>query len=227
MIAGGLTFKDGDTPGIRYTIPYMDGFGYALIVPKGSPLTTLKSLEGKRIGVIQGDPDVEAYAKRTFPESNLVFLGDGDETWIKDNLIDTKTVDAIVYDFPFASVELKDQPLTIAISNLPNSNLEYRFGVRASDAKLLDKLNAAIRRIKTSPDYGKLLRRFLPLDQVLKPESAGRKTHPVAAGETLTSIAAQHLGSADRWIDLQKLNNLPNPNFIEVGQSIVVPDDFR
>lgn len=49
---------------------------------------------------------------------------------------------------------------------------------------------------------------------------AGASTYTVKAGDTLSSIARQHGTSPG---ELQKLNNLPNPNQIKVGMTIVVP----
>lgn len=44
--------------------------------------------------------------------------------------------------------------------------------------------------------------------------------HP---GDTLSQIAADRLGSASRYPELAALNSLPNPDLIEVGQSIELP----
>lgn len=221
VIAGGLTLKDGDVEGVNFTIPYLDGFGYALLVPKGSPIKSISQLNGKRVGIIEGDPDVEAYVSRTIKGAKIVSVSDASETWQQDNFSAGK-VDAIVYDFPFASVELKGAPVDITISRLPGSNLEYRFGVRAEDKKLLGKLNDAIRRVKDTPEYVALLRRYLPMDNVVVPSKFGKNTYVVKSGDSLASIAAEQLGSADKWTLLQGLNNLPNPNFIDVGQVIII-----
>jgi len=226
IVAGGLTFKDGDIDNVRFTIPYLEGFGYALLTPKNSTIRTLADLKEKRVGVIDGDPDVRAYASRTASKSTLVKLSDADETWITD-AFDAGKVDAIIYDFPFASTETQGTSVNIAVANLPGSKIEYRFGVRKSDQILLDKLNSAIRRIKDTNQYSDLLKRLLPTTNVVKPSVDGKSTYTVGAGDSLSQIAAEHLGSPNRWIELQSLNNLPNPNFINPGQVIITPDDFR
>lgn len=221
LVAGGLTFKNGDLPNVRFTIPYLDGFGYSLLVPKGSPIKTIEQLSGKRVGIIDGDPDVEAFVRRSIKGANIVKVSDASESWQED-AFSGGVADAIVYDFPFASSELKGAPIDIAISRLPGSNLEYRFGVRSQDKKLLEKLNSAIRRIKDGPEYTALLRKYLSTENVITPSSAGKKTYVVKPGDTLAAIAAAQLGSADKWTLLQDLNNLPNPNFIDVGQKLIV-----
>lgn len=226
IIGGGLTFKDGDIESVRFTIPYLEGFGYALLTPKGSSIRSLEDLKGKRVGIIDGDPDVNAYATRAAKGATLVRLSDEDETWISDAFSSNKA-DAIIYDFPFASTETQGTTTNIVVSHLPGSKIEYRFGVRKGDQKLLDKLNNAIRRIKETAEYADMLKKYLPTTNILKPSSEGKKTYTVRAGDSLSGIAAMYLGSADRWRELQIINNLPNPNFISPGQSIIVPDDFK
>lgn len=153
-------------------------------------------------------------------------LSDADETWISDAFKSGK-VDAIIYDFPFASTETKGTSVNIAVANLPGSKIEYRFGVRKSDQRLLEKLNSTIRRIKGTNDYSDLLKRLLPMTNVVKPSVYGKSTYTVRAGDSLSQIAAKHLGSPDKWLELQSLNNLPNPNFINPGQVIITPKEFK
>jgi len=50
-------------------------------------------------------------------------------------------------------------------------------------------------------------------------------TYTVVAGDTLYSIAAQHLGSADRWEEIYKLNKalLPDPKKLKLGMKLRLP----
>ena len=48
--------------------------------------------------------------------------------------------------------------------------------------------------------------------------------HTVKAGETLWSISEAYYKSGYNWVDLQKANNLTNPDRIEVGVELTVPD---
>jgi len=47
--------------------------------------------------------------------------------------------------------------------------------------------------------------------------------HTVAAGETLWSIAETYYKSGYNWVDVQKANNLTNPDSIEAGQELTIP----
>lgn len=49
-------------------------------------------------------------------------------------------------------------------------------------------------------------------------------THTVAKGDTLWSLAQTYYKNGYNWVDIQKKNNLPNPNSIEVGQTLSIPE---
>ncbi len=46
------------------------------------------------------------------------------------------------------------------------------------------------------------------------------KTYKVKSGDTLWGIAKREFGDGERYKDLAKLNNIPNPNLIQVGQEL-------
>lgn len=48
--------------------------------------------------------------------------------------------------------------------------------------------------------------------------------HIVTAGETLWSIAEKYIHSGYNYVDIQKANNLPSADRIEVGQELTIPD---
>lgn len=54
---------------------------------------------------------------------------------------------------------------------------------------------------------------------------AGQQTHTVARGDTLSSIARQHLGKASAWPDIFELNRdiLDDPDRIQPGQVLKLP----
>lgn len=49
-------------------------------------------------------------------------------------------------------------------------------------------------------------------------------THRVVAGERLWDIAEFYYQSGYNWVDLASANNLTNPNLIESGQELNIPD---
>ncbi|MFC8124645.1 N-acetylmuramoyl-L-alanine amidase [Streptomyces sp. NPDC057302] len=51
----------------------------------------------------------------------------------------------------------------------------------------------------------------------------GTSTYTVRKGDTLSTIARAKLGDAARWREIAKLNNLPDPDELKVGQKLKLP----
>ena len=47
--------------------------------------------------------------------------------------------------------------------------------------------------------------------------------YTVQEGDTLASIAEEHLGSADQWQVIARANDISDPNQLEVGQTLTIP----
>jgi ABC-type amino acid transport substrate-binding protein len=224
----GLTFSDEDLPGVVYSIPYVDDFGYSLITPKTVSIKSASDINGMTIGILQGDPDVKAYASQQFPKAKLVELSDasinGERAWI-NHFIKSGKVDGIIYDYPFAVAEIKGTDLQFAVSKLPGSDLKYKIGVRKGDAALLENLNIAIRKVKASAEYPELIKKHFMSANIAQTRgaAAGESVYVVKQGDTLSKIAAAVLGNSQRFGELEARNNLPNPNLIQVGQKLIVP----
>lgn len=228
IVMGGLTYIDGDEPDIIFTEPYLDNMGYSLVSKDNDGISTIRDLKGKRIGIIKDDPDVLEYAKKILGnDGRIIELDDEEDTWMQINS-DSKIVDAFIYDFPFAATELENNPrgtLKIKIANLPNSNLQYRIGLRKGNEMLRNNLNAAIKRVKNMPEYANQLKMYLPTKNVARfSNTQNLPTHTVQRGETLSIIAKDKLGNMDRWVEIQNLNNIPNPHLISVGDVLMIPN---
>jgi nucleoid-associated protein YgaU len=50
------------------------------------------------------------------------------------------------------------------------------------------------------------------------------ESHVVKTGESLWSIAEQAYGSGFNWTDIAEANDIENPEMIEIGQSLQIPD---
>ena len=224
----GLTFADDDQPGVVYTVPYISDFGYALITVQNGAIRTIADVGGKKVGILQGDPDVKAYARQQFPNAQLVELSDasvgGERTWI-NNAIKSGQVDAVIYDYPFAVAEIANTNLVFAVAKLPQSDIRYKIGLRKGDSQLLGELNAAIGKVKESPEYLALLKKYFVSSSVVQAAAAsGSETvYVVKPGDTLSIIAAKLLGNKARYAEIEVRNNLPNPDLIQVGQKLVLP----
>lgn len=61
-------------------------------------------------------------------------------------------------------------------------------------------------------------------DGIATEEGTLPTSHVVQGGETLWDISEKYYETGYNWIDIQEANDLPNPNAIEEGQSLVIPD---
>ncbi|MCH5279535.1 MAG: LysM peptidoglycan-binding domain-containing protein [Christensenellaceae bacterium] len=50
------------------------------------------------------------------------------------------------------------------------------------------------------------------------------KTYTVVYGDTLWSIARRFLGKGSLYTLIAKVNNMPDPNILRVGQVLVIPE---
>ena len=51
-----------------------------------------------------------------------------------------------------------------------------------------------------------------------RPSKEPAKTYTVKSGDTLWGIAQKQLGNGDKWGNIAKLNNISNPNKLQIGQ---------
>ena len=218
----GLTFNDEDLAGVVYTTPYVKDFGYSLIMAKGEAAGP-----GMRVGILQGDPDAKAFAEQAFPDAKIVELSDkadADGKWIVGH-IKSKKVDAVMYDYPFAVAEVAGTDLQFAQTKIKGSDIQYRIGVRKEDKDLLAALNSAIRKSMEDSRYPDMLKTYFMSSSVaaVRRASSGEASYIVAKGDTLSTIAQSQLGNKMKYGDIQTRNNLANPNFIAVGQKLIIP----
>lgn len=223
----GLTFNDEDLAGVVYTIPYVKDFGYALITPKGMSVNNVSELAGLKIGVIKGDPDVKAFAEGAFPGATIVEVSDkaDDSGKFIAGHFKAKRIDAMVYDYPFAVAEVANTDLQFAMTKIKGSDIQYRIGVRKGDTDLLAALNSAIRKAADTPEYPEMLKKYFMSANVaaVRRASSGEESYVVVKGDTLSTIANAKLDDIKRYTEIQTRNNLANPNFIAVGQKLIIP----
>ena len=131
----------------------------------------------------------------------------------------------MVYDYPFAVAELEGTDMQFVAPKIAGSSIEYKIGVRAGDKDLLDALNSAIRKVTASDAYIEMLKTYFMSNKVAaaRAAKANEKVYVVVRGDTLSTIAQNQLGDRMRYSEIQIRNNLANPNFIVVGQKLVIP----
>jgi ABC-type amino acid transport substrate-binding protein len=211
---------DPSLEGIEWSEGYLD-FGLCLVVLRGSAVTDVSQLAGKNIAIYD-DPAAERWVKQNIPGARVKAYS-GDSGWFE--ALERREADALIYDYPFAAEEIKSHPRTKIVQfNLNQSR--YAVGVPAGNDDLLDAVNGAIARIKASAGYGDLVRRYLSYksEDVVRPV-AGRKTYTVRPGETLSTIARERLGGAERWEEIWQLNRerIANPHLIYPDYVLLMP----
>jgi ABC-type amino acid transport substrate-binding protein len=230
MIMSGISPDKVDD--IEWSIPYYE-FGYALIAKKNSYISTLNDCRNLKIGFVKGDPVVEAYVKGELPNAELVPLEDVD-FWM--NAINLGTVDAVVYDYPYAVTEVKlinDQKKADGVSGhfleikrayLENSDSKYSIGMPSGNADLKEKIDKAIETIVGGPQYVKLINKYFKSQDVKRIEiPTGSDVVVVERGDSLARIAIRELGDETRWPEIAQMNNVGNNYLIVPGQKLILP----
>jgi len=213
---------DPDIKGVDWSQGYLD-FGLCLIVQEGmmANYRELTDLRGKVIAIYD-DPAAEKWVQANVPGATIRKYS-GDSGWFE--AVERGEADALIYDYPFAAVEIKKHPQTVIVKYNLNKS-KYAVGVAANNYDLIYEINKALEQIKESDQYPQLMKVYLSStsEAFMKPV-AGRRTHRVTAGDTLSKIARAELGNSERWEEIWNLNTdrVANPNLIYPGLVLLLP----
>jgi ABC-type amino acid transport substrate-binding protein len=213
---------DPEVKGVEWSQGYLD-FGLCLIVQEGmmGTIRDVSDLRGKTIAIYD-DPAAERWVRDNIPGATLRKFS-GDSGWFE--AVENGQADALVYDYPFAAVEIKEHPQTVIVKYNLNKS-KYAVGVPAKNYDLIYEINQALDTIKSSEEYPRLMKKYLSStsEAFMKPV-AGRKTHTVRDIDTLSRIARQYLGDAQRWPEIWELNKerVADPNVIYPGLVLLLP----
>lgn len=213
---------DPDIKGVDWSQGYLD-FGLCLIVQEGmvASYRELSDLQGKVIAIYD-DPAAEKWVKANVPGATIRKFS-GDSGWFE--AVERGEADALIYDYPFAAVEIKKHPQTTIVKYNLNKS-KYAAGIAANNYDLVYEVNKALDQVRESDQYATLMKTYLASksETFMKPV-VGRKSHRVAAGDTLSKIARQELGNSERWEEIWNLNTerVANPNLIYPGLVLLLP----
>lgn len=213
---------DPDVQGVEWSQGYLD-FGLVMIVHEGmmGTIRDVGDLRGKTVAIYD-DPAAERWVRDNIPGATVKKFS-GDSGWFE--AVESGEADALIYDYPFAAVEIKDHPQTVIVKYNLNKS-KYAVGVPANNYDLIYQINQALDSIKSSDDYARLMKQYLSStsEAFMKPV-AGRKTHKVTDTDTLSLIARRYLGDAQRWPEIWELNKerVADPNVIYPGLVIILP----
>ena len=213
---------DPSITGLVWSNGYLD-FGLCLIVREGmeGALRSAKDLAGKRVAIYD-DPAAERWVQQNIPNAKISKFS-GDDGWFE--AVEKDQADALIYDYPFAAEEIKAHPRTvIAQYNLNQS--KYAVGIPEGNYDLVYEVNAAIDRVRATPQYAELMREYLSnASEVFMRPIEGRKTYTVKAGDTLSRIAGAQLKDTNRWREIWELNRdrVANENLIYPRLVLLMP----
>lgn len=213
---------DPDIRGVDWSQGYLD-FGLCLIVQEGmiANYRDLADLTGKVIAIYD-DPAAEKWVKANIAGATIRKFS-GDSGWFE--AVERGEADALIYDYPFAAVEIRKHPQTVIVKYNLNKS-KYAVGIAANNYDLVYEVNKALDQVRESDQYAQLMKTYLSStsEAFMKPV-AGRKTHRVSAGDTLSKIARKELGSSERWEEIWNLNTdrVANPDLIYPGLVLLLP----
>ncbi len=137
VVASAITITEERAAKIDFSEPYFDA-DQGLLVPEGSPLSDVDSLEGATIGVQQ------ATTGETWAQENGLQVVQFEDLGLQISALETGQVDAVVNDVavlgPFVSEGYE------VAANFSTGE-QYGLGVRKGNTALLEAVNATLDRI--------------------------------------------------------------------------------
>lgn len=236
IMAGGRTDDEDDN--INYSKSYLS-FGYCIITRKmfASKYNSLSSISKAKIGVY--DDAASDWIKEKYQNAKISIIGSREDEdtpesdWMQA-LLDGE-VDVIIYDYPFATNEIGDYDgkFSITSKNINGDELNnYVLGINSNlegAARLMKEINKAIKSYKESEMYSKAISKYIPNPGNDSESIPSGDSYTILEGETLSIIAREHLGSAERWKDIYELNkqNLASEDIIYPGQRLLKPNGWQ
>lgn len=150
----------GTTDKRKETVDFTDGYlaGYLSILTPDAAIKDAASLQGKRLGVVQGTLQ-EIYAEKNFAGADLVKFPDNNSAVAALN---NGTVDAHFLDYEAAKDYSGRYPeLTIAV-NIPSFDAPAGFVVRKGNDKLREALNKALHDAMQDGTWKKIHEKWFP-----------------------------------------------------------------
>lgn len=150
----------GTTDKRKETVDFSDGYlaGYLTILSPDAGLTDAASMEGKRLGVVQGTLQ-EIYATKNFPKAELVKFPDNNSAVVALN---NGSVDAHFLDYEAAKdYAARYTDLKLA-ANIPSFDAPAGFVVRKGNDPLREALNKGLHDAMQDGTWKTLYEKWFP-----------------------------------------------------------------
>ncbi|GLZ37607.1 ABC transporter substrate-binding protein [Actinokineospora sp. NBRC 105648] len=145
----------------KKTVDFSDPYNYeyiSILSKKGSTITDVKSLDGKRVGVIQATVG-DKYLGTNVPGAQVVRFPSYD-TAIAG--LRTGSVEGWVVDLSIAEKYTKDDPTLAITGTIEAKDLPHGFAVRKGNDELRAKLNDGLRAAIADGTWQRLHDKFIP-----------------------------------------------------------------
>ncbi len=154
VAAAGMTITDIRKENFDFSDPYFEAT-QALVVKKGSGITDLTQLSGKKLAVQNGTTGAD-YAEANATGAELVVFED---LGLLLTAVETGQADAGINDNGVLYDWVKDKT-DFEVSKEFDTGEEYGIGVRKGNAKLLEELNKVLADAKSSGEYDRIYEKW-------------------------------------------------------------------
>ena len=150
----------GTTAKRQKVADFTDGYlaGFLSVLSSDESLTTIESLDGKRLGIVQGTLQ-DDYAQKHFPKAQLVRFPDNNSAVAALN---NGMVDAHFLDFEAAKQFGQNYPGLKVMQNFASFDAPAGFVVRKGNSKLLNALNEKIHEAMQDGTWKELHSKWFP-----------------------------------------------------------------
>ena len=155
VLAATMTITEERKKVVDFSIPYFMS-GQLILVPQKSKILRYQDLAGKRVATVVGSTG-DAAVRKLVPTAIRVELKGTAEALqaLKDGRVEAFVQDDVL----LIEIEKKNPELKIA-DRKPFDPAPYGLAVRKGDREWLEFINAALKKMKTSGDYKKLLEKW-------------------------------------------------------------------
>ncbi|WP_147796225.1 transporter substrate-binding domain-containing protein [Cellulomonas sp. Y8] len=151
VVASGITITPERQQKIDFSDPYFDA-DQGLLVPEGSDIDSVETLEGKTVGVQQ------ATTGETWATDNGLQTVQFEDLGLQIQALKTGQVDAVVNDIAVLGPYVSEG---FEVSANFSTGEQYGLGVKQGNTALLDQINATLERIREDGTYDELYTQYI------------------------------------------------------------------
>lgn len=154
LSSAGMTITDERKQNIDFSDPYFDAT-QALVAKKGSGISDLSQLNGKKLGV-QNTTTGQAYAQENAKGAQLVVFED---LGLELTAVETGQVDAAINDNGVLYDWVKEKTDFEVVKEFDTGE-QYGIGLKKGNAELLKVINDVLAEAKSSGEYDKIYEKW-------------------------------------------------------------------